>query len=139
MKGVSSSGKLSIDSQLNKQISHQREILKNGILSIIDVILALGQRGLGFRGNWSKDKKEDGNYSFFVKRKSQFDQNLKEHLLKSPLNAKYLSPDSQNEIIKIIERIIRRQIIGSIPKYWSLMLDETEDEASNEQLSVCVR
>ena len=66
---------------------------KKGILSIIDVVIALGMRGIVFRGNWDKvTKAEDGNFSFFVNWKSQFDGELREHLHKAARNAKYTSP-----------------------------------------------
>ena len=39
-----------------------------GIISIIEVVIALGQRGIPFRGNWSGDKQaEDGNLSYMSK------------------------------------------------------------------------
>ena len=38
---------------------------KKGILSIIDVVIALGMRGIAFRGNWDEvTKAEDGNFLF---------------------------------------------------------------------------
>ena len=45
-----------IMARINKHISEQQIQTKKGILAIIDVILALGQRGIALRGNW--DKKE---------------------------------------------------------------------------------
>ena len=62
-------------------------------LSIIDIILALGQRGIPSRGNWDKKKKSgDGNFAFFLNWKSTFHEDLKEHLEHAPANAKYTSP-----------------------------------------------
>jgi hypothetical protein len=71
-----------------KEVAIQRVRTKKGIMSIIDVVVALGKRGIAFRGNWDKVKKiEDGNFSFFVDWKSGFDEDLKEHFTK---NAKYI-------------------------------------------------
>ena len=62
---------------------------KKWILSIIDVVMALGMRGIAFRGDWDKvTKAEDGKFSFFVNWKSQFDGELREHLHKAARNAK---------------------------------------------------
>ena len=48
--------------RINKHISEQQIQTKKGILAIIDVILALGQRGNALRGNWDKKEAcEDGN------------------------------------------------------------------------------
>ena len=67
-------------SSLNKQVNEQQIHTKGGILSIIDVILALGQRGIPLRGNWDKKEGcEDGNFVYFVKWKSQFHGDLKDH------------------------------------------------------------
>ena len=84
--------------------------MSKGILSIIDVILALGQRRIAFRGNWDKEKKsEDGKFAFLVNWKSTFHQDLKEHLASASDNAKYTSPRIQNEIIHLCERSIREK------------------------------
>ena len=71
---------LDIASIMAKEVGIQQVRTKKGILSIIDVVVALGKRGIAFRGNWDKvTKTEDGNFSFFVDWKSQFDKDLKEH------------------------------------------------------------
>lgn len=53
-------------------------VIKNNraiLLSIIDVIISLGQRNYSLRGHgWNKDtKREDGNFDFFLHWKAQFD------------------------------------------------------------------
>ena len=73
---------------------------KKGIRSIIDVVIALGQRG-----NWSGDEQaEDGNYAFFVDWKAKNDSDLADHLRFARKAAKYTSPQIQNEIISLCER-----------------------------------
>lgn len=54
-------------------------------------------------------------------------------------NGKYTSPRIQNEIISICEGVIRERIMACIPKYWSLMADETLDCSTTEQVSICVK
>ena len=109
-------------------------------MSIIDVILALGQREIPLRGNWDKKEGcEDGNFVYFVKWKCQFHGDLKDHLDHAKDNAKYLSPRIQNEVIHLAEDLIREKIMSCIPKYWSLMADETQDCSTTEQVSICVR
>ena len=59
------------------------------MVSIIDIILAMGQRGIPFRGNWDKkERAEDGNFAFFVNWKSEFHEDLKSHIANAPENAK---------------------------------------------------
>ena len=43
-----------IASLLSEQAAQQQPCMKKGILSIIDIILVLRQRGIPFRGNWDK-------------------------------------------------------------------------------------
>jgi hypothetical protein len=128
-----------IHARIAKQVAERQVHTSKGILSIIDIILALGQRGITFRGNWNKEEKaEDGNLTFFVNWKSKFHQDLKEHLASAPDNAKYTSPRIQNETVSLCEQAIREKILSSILKYWSLMADETQDCSTMEQLSVCI-
>ena len=126
--------------KLTKEVAEQQLRTTKGILSIIDIIIALGQRGIPFRGNWDKkSKSEDGNFAFFVKWKSTFHKDLKDHMELAAENAKYTSPRIQNEIISLCEGVIRERITACIPKYWSLMADETQDCSTTEQVSICVR
>ena len=46
-----------IASLLSEQAAQQQSHTKKGILSIIDIILVMGQRGIPFRGNWDKKRK----------------------------------------------------------------------------------
>ena len=131
---------VNVHARMAKQIAEHQVRTYRGILSIIDIVLALGQRNIPFRGSWDKmEKSEDGNFSFFVSWKSKFDKDLKEHIEHAPDNAKYTSPTIQNEIIKLCEGLIREKIVSSVPKYWSVMADETQDCSTTEQLSICIR
>ena len=42
-----------------KEVGIQQARTKKGILSIIDVVVALGKRGIAFRGNWDKITKTE--------------------------------------------------------------------------------
>ena len=129
-----------VASSLQKQRAEQQLRVKKGILSVIDAVISLGQRGIAFRGNWDHSaQEEDGNFSFFVNWKSRYDQELSDHLKYAPENAKYTSPRIQNEIIGLCEEVIREKILSAIPKYWSMMADETKDCSATEQVSLCVR
>ena len=79
------------------------------------------------------------NFTFFLNWKSTFHKDLKEHIEHAADNAKYTSPKIQNEIIGLCEDPIREWIMSSIPRYWSLMADETQDCSTTEQMSICIR
>ena len=129
-----------IEARLSKQTAEQQARAKKGLLSIIDVVIRLGMRAVALRGNWNKEEnEEDVNFLFFVKWKATFDKALEDHLRHAPKNAKFTSPRIQNEIVSICENIIRYRIISKIPRYWSVMADETTDVSSTEQMSICIR
>ena len=120
-----------IHARLTKQAAKQQFRTKRGILSIIDIILALGQRGIPFRGNWdNKEKLEIVNW------KSTFHKDLKEHIDHAADSAKHTSAKIQDEVITLCEQAICERIISSIPQYWSLMADETQDCSITEQVSI---
>jgi hypothetical protein len=63
----------------------------------------MGQRNVPFRGHvWDKiTKREDGNFDLLVHWKAEDKPVLEQLLASAAYNAKYLSPDIQNEIIYI--------------------------------------
>ena len=67
------------------------------------------------------------------------DKILRDHLQKSSVKT-YISPQSQNEIIGIIGKIMANEIVGQLKhtSFFSIMCDETQDIAGLEQLSLCV-
>ena len=69
------------------------------------------------------------------------DEDLKRHLLNSPRNATYLSPEIQNEVIEVSASIVEQHIASKVNKApcFSVLADETMDVAGTEQLSVCLR
>ena len=70
---------------------------KKGLLTLIDIIINLGERGIDLRGSWNKaDQEEDGNFIHFVNWKVDYDNDLKEHLKNAKDNAMYTSPKIQN-------------------------------------------
>ena len=72
---------------------------------------------------------------------SKYSPELQSHILHSPRNARYLSPQIQNELIAINGDMIRNSIVDECnsSSFWSVMADETTDVSTKEQVSVCVR
>lgn len=139
---VAKQGKPSVLQYLSK--TYQNKVTRNtkSMLSIIDVILALGCRGLPLRGDWDEKVKKDlGNFHFFIDWKSKMDNDLNQHLQTAPRNAKYLSPKVQNELISCIETEIRESIVQKLnnSKFLSIMADETTDISTKEQVAICFR
>ena len=56
-----------ISARLHRQVAELQRWTMKGVLSIIDVVIALGQRSIPLRDNWDPSKRnEDRNFSFFV-------------------------------------------------------------------------
>lgn len=99
----------SVKASITRAYQEKVERNRRTLVSILDVILALGQRGLPLRGNWDRDQqREDGNFHFFINWKSSFDPDLQHHMKTAPGNAKYLSPQIQNELIECTGQVIRK-------------------------------
>ena len=94
-----------IHAKIDKSHAEVQIRTRKGILSIIDVVIALGQRGIPCRGNWScNEQVEDGNFAFFVDWKAKYDSDLADHLCLAGKAVKYTSPLIKNEIISLCER-----------------------------------
>ena len=132
-----------IHSSLSK--AYEDRVKKNhGImLSMIDMVIVLGQRNVPFRGHgWSKElRREDRNFDFFLHWKSQFDPLLSDHLQFAKKNASYLSPVIQNELIALAGLEVKESILKDVRSAgrFSVMADECTDVATLEQMSMCIR
>ena len=65
-------------------------------------------------------------------------QELRDLRTKLPLNAYYLSPEPQNELLRCIADMVQSVIIDKVKKakFWSIIADETKDASKTEQLSI---
>lgn len=127
---------------LSQAYAQRVENNRQALLGILDVILSLAKRGIALRGNWCHETHEEhGNFNFFLKWKAQHDGVLAQHLKSAPKNAKYISPQIQNELIEAFATTLRGDIIAEAMKgdFYSIMADETCDIGHVEQLSLCIR
>ncbi|XP_061170352.1 52 kDa repressor of the inhibitor of the protein kinase-like [Saccostrea echinata] len=138
--GEEKSIKSSISQSYEDTVLKNREILSN-IINV--VIIALGQRNIPLRGHrWDTiTKREDGNFDFFVHWLAKEKPVLKAHLENAAYNAKYLSPDIQNEIIELAGEEVLNSILSRTrtDKWFSVMADECADVANIEQMDICIR
>lgn len=132
-----------IKSSISK--SYEDNVIKNrAILSnIITVVVALGQRNIPFRGHrWDTiTKREDGNFDYFVHWLAKEKPVLKAHLENATYNAKYLSPDIQNELIELAGEEVLSSILSNArnAKWFSITADECADVSNIEQMAICIR
>ena len=80
----------------------------------------------------------DGNVQQLLCMKAADNPNLAEWL-KRKENV-YISPDIQNEIIKIIRiQVALREIAAELQRFRTVMADETTDASNREQLTLIIR
>ena len=127
---------------MSQEYAQKIEKNRAALLSILDVIISLAQRGVPLRGNWCKEKKEeDSNFTFFLKWKFKDNTEIATFLKNAPRNATHLLPQIQNQLIDCLAHIIRNKIVQNANEadFLSIMADETCDVSTTEQMAVAIR
>ena len=118
---------------IDGQIMRNQAILE----SIIKCLILCGKQNIPIRGK----VQESSNFMALLSFRAETDEALRKHLENAPKNACYLSPTIQNEFIEICGDFIRKDIIDSCKKakYFTVLVDETTDISTSEQVSISVR
>ena len=128
-----------VSKQHDDSVKKNQEIL----LSLIDVIIALGKQNIPFRDHdWDKQTgRECGNFDFFIHWKAEFDSTVTYHLAHRKKNASYISPRIQNDFIKFCGQEVRDCILEDVKsaKFFSVMADECTNISIIKQMSICLR
>ena len=140
-----------IDTTVTSELQKRMEDNEKVIASLIKVVLLCGKQGIALRAhrddhvNWV-DIEEDissnqGNFIELVRFRAETDNVLSTHLQNSPVNARYTSKTIQNELIEVIGKHVRNDIIDEVKtsKYYTLIADEVSDSSNKEQLSITLR
>lgn len=122
-----------LSTSFQHKISRNRDILK----SILKTIYLCGKQNIPLRGH-TEDK---SNFIALIKFRAETDKILADHLQNSPPNARYLSPQIQNELISICGDQIQRRIVQecNAANCFSIIADETTDVSTIEQVALCLR
>uniref|UniRef100_A0ABD2X0A9 Zinc finger MYM-type protein 1-like n=1 Tax=Trichogramma kaykai TaxID=54128 RepID=A0ABD2X0A9_9HYME len=119
---------------------------KQVLRRIVDTILMLASCNLALRGH--REQKNDdldfhnrGNFLSVIEFLAKYDGVLLSILNSENKKINYLSPQIQNELITLLSVHVRKTIINDIQKskYYSIILDTTQDISKKEQLSVIIR
>lgn len=112
------------------------------VQAIVQTISFLAKNELAFRGTWDTETQhEEGLFNSFFEFMISKDDKLKSCAEMMPQNAKYTSPDVQNEIIATIASMMRDEISSEInsSNYFTILVDGTKDKNGNEIISIAVR
>lgn len=128
-KGPSIAGKVAT--------AHQKQMVMNRIAlsKIFETLNVLGQQVISLRG---ADSDEHANFVKILKMRGNDCPELRQWLTSA--GSKWTSHDIQNEILSILSTIILQKLLTIVREsdFFSILLDETPDSASREQLSICV-
>jgi hypothetical protein len=139
-----------VDSLLTAQMKSEVNFWRMLLQRILDVVMTLAERGLAFLGdNCHIDDVHNGNFLGLIELLSHYDTLLQEHVNKireaqssgKQVKVHYLSPQSQNEFIKLCGNAVRDKVLQErmAAKYYSILVDATPDVSHDEQNTFILR
>ena len=143
-------GKRTILESLQAHKKEDTSQLFSALQSVTKSVILCGRLGLPLRGHrdWGRlDSEQDikdgeGVIRSLLKfRVDAGDQQLRQFLRASPGNALRISWGTQNELIGMCGREIAEQIVSKVQQagMYSIIVDETTDTSTQEQVALCVR
>ncbi|GJV81547.1 zinc finger MYM-type protein 1-like protein [Tanacetum coccineum] len=134
-----------IDKVAHEQFEKERDHWMKVLFRIVSIVKFLAKHSLAFRGTNEKlHVNSNGNFLGLIEMLEEFDPFIKEHVRRitnDEIHVHYLGHSIQNELIQLLARGIRSQIIQKTKqaKYFSVILDCTPDTSHQEQMSLILR
>ena len=124
--------------------AQQRVIKENRyyIKTVGEILLLTAKQDIAQRGHRENEQSMNkGNFLEILNLVQNHDQAIAKKIKEMPKNAKYTSPEIQNEVLHILADIIRKEIIEEVKESgeFSLIVDETKDVSKTEQISIVLR
>ncbi|CAF1476153.1 unnamed protein product, partial [Rotaria sordida] len=138
-----------IDKDRMEKVNRNKAIL----VSIIKIIITCARQNIPLRGHRDEtirdarktiniiDSHSGSNFIALLKQRiDSGDAILGEHIERGPKNSLYTSSQVQNEIIDCIHKYILNEILHRVENcLYSIIVDETTDASTAEQLSISLR
>ncbi|XP_022164655.1 52 kDa repressor of the inhibitor of the protein kinase-like [Myzus persicae] len=139
-----------VDNNVQKNLFFDALDIENRkkLIPIINTIFLCGRQNFPLRGHRDdgdliqNSVNNEGNFRELLKfRIDSGDDVLKKHLQNCPKNASFISKTTQNDLIDCCASVILHKIVNAVKesKYFSILVDETSDISSSEQLVLCIR
>lgn len=134
---IASSQKKTISEKLHTEILRKR---RQYVTAMIEIVRFLAANELSFRGDRKEDR-EDGLFNrffeFFVMKNPELEAC---HAI-MPQNAKYSSPEFQNEVIDMLATEVRKRISSDVAaaSFFTLLEDGTKSKNGDECICIALR
>lgn len=127
-------GRVNISHLLDKHVEQEQKASRRALHAIATTLLTLAQTGCAFRGH----DNDEGNVMSWLNLRAADIPELKAFLGK---RLSFLTGDIQNELLSLMHNDLLRQVIKKIKQspYFGVILDETTDVSTKEQVSICLR
>ena len=119
-----------IESEVQKTMKKNQEVFE----SLLRIIILCGKQGFALRGHrddhvdWESEEgkcSNQGNFIELVRFRAETDKILSEHLANSPRNARYTSKTIQNELVEVIGKKIRNDILDEVNRLTAELISKT--------------
>jgi hypothetical protein len=138
-----SSSSLSVNTLILQKIPEHRTWME----TVFNVVKFLAVNGLPFRGdveNTDFDSEDFGGGLYlntFSDLVFKLDDNLKQIAIKLPANAKYTSSEIQNEVIEVLQSILKERIASKAKEseVYTVMMDGSSDKRWREIEGIVIR
>ncbi|XP_060865885.1 zinc finger MYM-type protein 1-like [Metopolophium dirhodum] len=123
---------------------HQHELAENRMYlsNLLDSLLFCGRQGIGIRGHREDESSlNKGNYLELLNLRAKDNTIINRFFIEKEKTFRYVSVPYTNMFLNYMGKNIKDSIINDIQQaiIFSIIVDETQDLARHEQVSVCVR
>ena len=133
-------------STLPHQLDKMRQVLiaenRHYVKTIAEILLLCAHQEIALRGHdESSSSLSRGNFLSILQFTGRHDQIVQKRLQEGPSNAKYISPQIQNELLDIMGQLVRKEIGDQVRNagVYAIMADKSKDISKVEQLSIALR
>lgn len=132
-----------VDKMLDSNLLQQRTFWRDVLRRLVEIILTISRNNIALRGsNDVIGSVSNGNFLSQVELLAKFDVTMNTLLSeKKKGSTTYLSPLIQNELISTLASRVRIEILSEVKaaRFYSIIVDTTQDTSKKDQLSLTIR